>query len=75
MVSFTPEKNIICSQTQLDDIAHEQTIICRQLIAGHVMGSGPTKKKKNLQRMIIIRYSTSSSRWLGSAVKTAFICS
>ena len=74
VVSFTHEQNIICSQTQLDDIAHEQTIICRQLISGHLMGSGPTKRKKNLQRMIIIRYSTSSSRWLGSAVETAFIC-
>ena len=40
----------------------------------HVMGFGPTKREKNLQRMIIIRYSTSSSRWLGSAVETAFIC-
>ena len=29
MLSFTYEQNIICSQTQLDDIAHEQTIICR----------------------------------------------
>ena len=27
MVSFTHEQNIICSQTQVDDIAHEQTII------------------------------------------------
>ena len=27
MVSFTREHNIICGQTQLDDIAHEQTII------------------------------------------------
>ena len=27
--SFTHEKNIICSQTQLDHIAQEQTIICR----------------------------------------------
>ena len=26
-VSFTHEQNIICSQTQLDGIAHEQTII------------------------------------------------
>ena len=31
------EKNIICSQTKLDDIVHEQTIICRQLFAGNVM--------------------------------------
>ena len=29
VVSFTHEKNIICNQTQLGDIAHEQTIICR----------------------------------------------
>ena len=29
MVSFTHEQNIICSQTLLDGIAHEQTIICR----------------------------------------------
>ena len=40
MVSFTHEQNIICSQTlsqtQLDDIAHEQVIIRSQLFAGHV---------------------------------------
>ena len=53
MVSFTHEQNIICSHTQLDDIAHEQTIICRQLFAGHVVGSRPMKRKKNLDRMII----------------------
>ena len=52
-VSFTHEQNIICSQTQLDGIAHEQTIICRQLFAGHVVGSQPMKRKKNLLRMII----------------------
>ena len=43
----------ICSQTQLDGIAHEQTIICRQLFAGHVVGSRPVKRKKGLLRMII----------------------
>ena len=47
-------QNIICSQTQLDGIAHEQTIICRQLFAGHVVGSRPMKRKKNLLRMIIV---------------------
>ena len=46
------EKNIICSQTKFDDIAHEQTIICRELFAGHVVSSLPMKKKKNLQRRI-----------------------
>ena len=53
-VSFTHVQNIICSQTQLDGIAHEQTIICRQLFAGYVVGSRPTKRKKNLLQMIII---------------------
>ena len=43
-VSFTHVQNIICSQTQLDSIVHEQTIICRQLFAGHVVGSWPMKE-------------------------------
>ena len=49
MVSFylRIEQNIICSQTQLDDIAHEQTIICRQLFAGPVVGFRPMKRKNN----------------------------
>ena len=33
---------------QLDYIAQEQTIICRQLFAGHVVGFQPMKRKKNL---------------------------
>ena len=54
-VSFTHVQNIIiCSQTQLDGIAHEQTIICGQLFAGHVVGSRLMKRKKNLLQMIII---------------------
>ena len=56
LVSFTHGQNIICSQaqsqTQFDDIAHEQTIICRQLSAGHVAGFRPMKRKKNLHRII-----------------------
>ena len=28
VVSFMHEKNIICSQTQLDDIVHEKRVIC-----------------------------------------------
>ena len=47
------EKAIICRQTKLDDIAQENTIICRQLFAGHMVGSRPMKTKKDLQRMII----------------------
>ena len=58
MVLFMHDQNIICSQTQLDDIAHEQTITCRQLFAGHVVGSPPMKRKNNLLHMIII-YLTS----------------
>ena len=53
MVLFTHEQNITCGQTQLDNIAHEQTIICKQLFAGHVVGSRPMKRKKNLHRMIV----------------------
>ena len=48
VVSFMHGQNIICSQTQLDDIAHEQTIICRQLFAAHVVGFRPMKRKTNL---------------------------
>ena len=47
-VSFTHLQNIICSQTQLDGIGHEQAIICRQLFPGHVVGSRPVKRKKNV---------------------------
>ena len=54
VVSFTHEQNIIFSQTQLDNIAHEQNIICRQLFAGHVVGFRPMKRKKSLHPMIII---------------------
>ena len=52
MILFTHEQNIICSQTQLDDIVHEQTIICRQLFVGQVFGFRSMKRKKNLHRMI-----------------------
>ena len=38
----------------MDDIADEQTIICRQLFPGHVVGSRPMKGKKNLHWMITV---------------------
>ena len=47
-LSFMHVQNIICSQTQLDGIADEQIIICRQLFAGHMVCSRPIKKTKNL---------------------------
>ena len=68
-VSSTHEQNIICSQTQLDRIAHEQTIICRQLFAGHVEGSRPMKRKKNLLLMIItIMWCIGSSSTIPSRI-------
>ena len=55
MVSFMHEQNIICSQTQsqtqLEDIVHDQTIIWRELFPGQVVGSQPMKRKKNLHRI------------------------
>ena len=44
---------LVFAAKQLNDIAHEHTIICRQLFAGHVVGSRPMKRKKHLHRMII----------------------
>ena len=48
VVSSTHEQNSICSPKKLNDIAHDHTIICRQLFAGHVVGSLPMKRKKHL---------------------------
>ena len=42
------EQTIICSQTQLDGIALEQTIICRLLFAGHIAGSRPIYKGRKM---------------------------
>ena len=46
------KENIICRRRKLDDIAHEQTIICRQLIAGHVIVSRLMRRKKILDQLI-----------------------
>ena len=51
------KKKSVVSFTEFDDIAHKQTIICRQLIAGHMVGSEPMRRKKNLRQMII-RFSS-----------------
>ena len=48
--SFLIEMNC---QTQLIDIAHDKTIFCKRLFAGHVVGFRPMEKKKNLHRMTI----------------------
>ena len=47
-------QNTICSRTQLDDTVHEQTNICWQLFADHVVGFWPMKRKTKLLRMKII---------------------
>ena len=41
-------RTLFTAKTQLDDIAHEQTIICRELFTGHVVGSRPMKRKNSL---------------------------
>ena len=51
---ITHERNITCSKTHFDSTTHEQIIICRQLFAGHVVGSRPMKRKGKMHRMIII---------------------
>ena len=48
MVSLRQKQNVICSQTQLGDIAHEQTIICRS--RGGLLAS---ERKTNLPRRLI----------------------
>ena len=53
MVPIAHEQNIICSKTRLDGTTHEQTIICRQLFAGHVMDSRPIGREEKTHRMII----------------------
>ena len=47
------EQNIIIAKSLLDPYAHEKTIICRQLFAGHVVGSGPMKRMEKMNQMII----------------------
>ena len=37
----------------MDPYAHEKTIICRQLFAGHVVGSEPMKRMEKMNQMII----------------------
>ena len=34
--------------THLDGITDEQTMICKQLFAGHVLGSRPVVKRKKI---------------------------
>ena len=52
MVPIAHEQNIICSKTRLDGTTHEQTIICRQLFAGHVMDSRPIEREEKKHGMM-----------------------
>ena len=54
MVTIAHEQNIICSKIHLDGTKCDKTSICRQLFAGHVVGSQPRKMTKNMNQMIII---------------------
>ena len=50
--------HITSSETHLDGITHDQTIICRQLSEGYVVGSWPMKrKKKHRMLMTDIQYT------------------
>ena len=53
MVSITHEQNIICRKTRIDGTTHEQTTICKQLFAGHVVGSLRMKREEKMHRMIM----------------------
>ena len=52
-VPITHEQDTICSKTRLDGTTHEQTIICRELFAGHVVGSRSMERKKKKHGIII----------------------
>ena len=43
VVTTAHEKILFAAKTELNDSTHEQTVIWRQLFAGHVVGSQPMK--------------------------------
>ena len=76
MVSSTHEQNNTCSPKKLNNTAHEHTIICRQLFAGHVVGSQPMNRKKHLHRLDKLNdralryiYSDRSSTYAGESTE------
>ena len=52
IIYFTQERNVMCSQTQLDDIANEQTIICKQLFAGHEVEFSANEKEEKFANVL-----------------------
>ena len=54
MRHFSQKAEYCLQPINLDSIMHDQTITCRQLFAGHVVGSRPMKGKEKMYQMIII---------------------
>ena len=54
MDSFTHEQDIICSQTQLDDIAHEQTINYFWAVICRSRGGLSSNEKEDMHICILI---------------------
>ena len=72
VVPIAHEQNIICSKTSLDGTTHEQTIICRQLFAGHVVGSRLKERKTKMHPMII--GNTDSNACCVSHIACTYTC-
>ena len=71
VVPITHGQNIICSKTRLDGTTHEQTIICRQLFAGHVVDSRPIKRDEKTHRKINgFVHAALSLNWLTRRLQT-----
>ena len=54
VVQLRMSKKLFAAKTHLDGTTHEQTIICRQLFTGHLVGSRPVKRKEKMHRMMIL---------------------
>ena len=53
VVIITHEQNIISYKAHLEGTTHEQTIICRQIFAVHVVNSQPMKRKGKMHKTVI----------------------
>lgn len=64
MVTIMHEQNIIFSKSHLDSTTYEQTIICGQLFAGHVVGykAEPHTQKTSLDRSVNLNYATTKNK-------------
>jgi len=64
MVTIMHEQNIIFSKTHLESTTYEQTIICGQLFAGHVVGcqAEPHSQKTLLDRSVNSNCATTKNK-------------